>query len=140
MGKRKKKKAARFGDKMISKMPLKQVKAARFALEIIEQIADDCTTGKARKRLDKVYKIEGTGFEKVWDAPRLEGISKKTTIGLGTKRKKIKARPNLHPKETEKASDKKERERLLKQRKDARLARKRAERQEVLKLMIEEKK
>ena len=52
---------------MISKMP-PQVKAARFALEIIEQIADDCTTGKARKGLKKYTKLKGQGLRR-WDAP-----------------------------------------------------------------------
>ena len=139
-------------------MPLKRVKAARVAIDIIAEIADACTPFKrdrdadgklifvydpkkkspARSRLEKVYNIKGKGFEAVWNAPRLEGLSKKARVGL-VQKKNIKARPNLHPKETEKASDRKERERLLAKRRDARMAKKRAERQEVLKLLIEEK-
>jgi hypothetical protein len=159
--KKKKKGKRRFGDQLISKMPLKRVKAARMAIDIIAEIADACIpfkrdrdaegklifvfdaskTSPARKDLQKVYKVEGTGFEAVWNAPRLEGISKKARVGLiQNKNKKMKVRPNLHPKETEKAADRKERERLLKLRKDARLAKQRVERQEVLKLLIEEKK
>jgi hypothetical protein len=143
VAKKKVKKGKRkFGEVTIGKLPLRQVHAAKACIAILAEIADSCTNGTGRARLEQVWDISDCkGGEAIQNSKRKKGINKYAYVGLSKKKqKKIPPKPDLHPKESEKADVRKEREALIQAKRDEKERLRRKARQEELKLIIEEQK
>merc|ERR1712166_1252893 len=132
----------RFGDATVGQLPLRHVHAAKTCIAILAEIADSCASGKARVRLEQVWEIDNVvGGEAIQAAVRKSGIHKYAFVGLQKKKQlKLKPKPKLHPKESEKADVRREIEHLIGLRKKEKENHKRKQRQEELKLIIEEQK
>jgi hypothetical protein len=65
----------RFGEKVIGKLPLRFVPAAKYMISLLAELADDCAAGKARKRLLMKYDIQGIGWNAVTTATIRPGKS-----------------------------------------------------------------
>ena len=138
----KKKGKRRFGDRTVGNLPLRQVHAAKTCIEVLREIADGCVTGRARKRLESVYDLEGvTGGAGIQNAERRKDVGRKAIVGLQQKKaKKLPPKPELHPKESEKATVRREREAQNRMKKRDRDKARVKARQEELRLIIEEQK
>ena len=132
----------RFGERTIGKLPLRHVKPAKMVISLIAELADACVTGRARKRLEEVYDCEDIkGGEALQNAPRKKGVSKRKLVCFAPARqKKITKKKDLHPKESEKADVRLERERMLALRRREADKIKLKHRQEELRLIIDAQK
>jgi hypothetical protein len=140
--KKRKKGKRRFGETTIGRLPLRHVHAAKACIAILAEIADSCVSGKGRARLEQVWELDGrTGGEAIQNSRRKKGMGKRAFVGLQKKKqKKLPPRKNLHPKETEKADVRRERDKMVAMRKQEKDQLRRMKRQQELKLIIEEQK
>ena len=102
----KRQKYGKFGERTIGQLPLRFVPAARYMISILRELADDCTNGKARKRLMMRYSISGKGWEAVTEAPLRQGIGADAGfVKMGPRKVQVPPEPKFQsPKRKEKAA------------------------------------
>ena len=112
---------AYLGEKARNGMPLKWVVTAKWATEIIVRIADDCTTGDAQIRLQEKYTVDSA---QAGTLGMFQPINKRSNGFIGLPEvplaERVKPKPDLKQKQTEKSVDRKLRDEhqwILKQKK-----------------------
>ena len=103
----KRRKDRRFGERTISGLPLRFVPAARFMITLLKELADDCVSGQARKRLILRYNISGKGWEAVTEAPLRQGQydNDGNYVKMGPRKVQVPPEPQfVSPKKKEKAA------------------------------------
>lgn len=116
-----------FGEKTVRRFALKSVAAAKSAIEVLGDIADDVVSGVARKKLEKrqgdaaferpLEMSQYTFIRDLTDPLDVQFISRrKKFMDIGATRRPAPALepPILKPKETEKKVDREAREKVLK--------------------------
>ena len=131
-----------LGEKARAEMPMKWQIKAKWATEIVVRIADDCTSGVAQKRLQECYVID---MDKHGTIDMFKSINKKNPVLVGLPpiplEDRVKPKPVLHHRQTEKAVDRALREELAWQNKQKEREKAlRARRKEIRKVLRAKKK
>ena len=102
-----------LGEKARAEMPMKWQVKAKWATEIVVRIADDCTTGAAQARLQECYVID---MDQAGTLGMFKPINPKKPNLVGLPpiplEDRVKPKPVLHHRQTEKAVDRALREEL----------------------------
>merc|ERR1711871_611646 len=139
-----------LGEKSRSEMTMGRQVTARWATEIIVRIADECTTGEAKQRIEEKCDFDDTKeirYKKWLPKYTLSRKKGEHLVGLPQYPKghpmatlKPPTVPNLRPKETEKAVDRKLREDVINKKKALLRERRRRRRQQELAEKLEDAK